>query len=656
MRFSATVCLLALVMAAVLATAAAAQAIDGSVRVVNPGVRNTAIGIRKPPAQLPTTDTMVSILEEARPHADENDTNDSMAALADTYWAAGLQRVLAVRGLGPLANARELLHLRGIDMAVLNADVTAYSKVTGELPGLAGRLNSVLKLYDKTIIILALGDVKSLQDLANQKILALGADSDSHVSTRALFGLLNIPVTIGDANFTDALQQVIDGKAKALVTLVEHDDETLGRLPAGKGLHVVPVPMTDALATVYLPVTVPLVDAPALAVNAEVLTVKVASIIATYGWKPTHARYYPVAQFVRSLPQAIATLRKQGNRHVWREIDGREEVPGWTRFDPATTVVAKILPDTSALASEPATEKKVKAAPQSPSVTATGTIAAGVSASTESVTVAKLDSNPKSAPKPREALPGGIEIAARTLSGLADPSAQGGGLLTELVTTGLGGTPTHLTWPQAPESDLQDEQHWTGTHIGLGWAHPTCDGKTSLSASEQSLCDRFLFSKPIFQALQVFLVRHGSDFVFERDEQVIGHTVCAAAGTDTAALDTPSRGWLKQDLITLLHKPDLDQCLKALDHGDVEVVFADDLPSRAALEKLGLVDKIEAVGRPVATLHLSAIAEKSNPLAADLIARIDDGIAALKADGRYTELVLSRMRNQSVSGGEQAVK
>ena len=196
----------------------------------------------------------------------------------------------------------------------------------------------------------------------------------------------------------------------------------------------------------------------------------------------------------------------------------------------------------------------------------------------------------------------------------------------------------------------------TGARLGLPWARPDCEHRTGLAAPDAKLCDDFLFSRPVFRTLKVFFVRHGSDFTFERDDQVAGRTVCAAADDDVSTLDSPERLWLKQEMLTLLRRPTLGQCLAALDRGEIEAVFSDDFVGQAELAQLGIGDHIEVVNRPVATRDFSAVASKSDPRGAELIHRLNDGLALLKATGRFADIVLKRLRRDQASSGESVLQ
>jgi uncharacterized protein len=587
----------------------------------------TAPALRVPPAATAVADASITIMTEALPATAGSD-EDSIGELARAYAAQRLPRVLPMRGLGPIANMRDLLHMRGIDMAVVNADILAYARIAGDLPGVETRLSAVAKLYDKTVYLVAAADVATVADLARRRVLVPGADSDSFVTARALLGTLAIPADLASSSLGDAIGELATGKAQALLLTLETDDATLATLPTGKGLHVLSIPETPALAKIYGRRSLGPGDANGLAPEGA-STVTVASLLATFNWRPTQFRYGPVVQFVRALPSVVGSLRKSDPKGVWRQLDGRADVPGWPRYEPARPLLAALAADIA-----PAT------APQDIVAVAT----------------AKAAATSTAAAKPLAAKLPPIEVAALNMAVLTDAKDAKGGLLTEIVTAGLGSETHQLEWLSGDPA-VQDWLTQGATpRLGFPFARPDCAHAKDLAVADQALCDTFAFSKPIFQALQVFFVRHGSDFTFERDEQLIGRSICVPASNDLASLDAAGRRWIADDLVTLLRRPDLTACFAALDKGDVDAVFADDLTGRAALEKLRLDDKIEVVRRPVATIDLCAMAAKANPDAVAALQRLDSGIAAIQADGRYASIVLGRLGQSQLSGEFPAVQ
>jgi hypothetical protein len=349
-----------------------------------------------------------------------------------------------------------------------------------------------------------------------------------------------------------------------------------------------------------------------------------------------------VQQFLNSLPAALAGLRAGDSSGFWQAVDAHANVPGWQTYEGAASALGAVPPAAAAL-------------PPIATATATATAPTPALPASTSQAIATLADHAQPATKAPSAavksLPGGIELVGHPLPGLSDPNLPGGGVIAELVRQSLEGEQLRFSWvANAPEA-AHKIQDGGGAQLGLAWQRPDCGAPAG-----QAACDRYVFSKPIFQALDVFFVRHGSDFSFQHDDDVAGHSICAAADADISALDAPGRGWLKQEMITLRRKPALADCFAALDHGDVDAVLGDQLAGQERIESAGLDGRIEVVDRPVAVRELTVAAAKSDPAAKELIARVDAGMAAIKADGRYADIVLSRLRHTRVSAGDSVLR
>src|ERR1700751_607728 len=80
------------------------------------------------------------------------------------------RRVLPVIGRGGLQNITDLKLLRGIDMAILQADVLDYARRQDYFPGLEGWITYIAKLYNEEFHLLARRDIKTVAELANQQV------------------------------------------------------------------------------------------------------------------------------------------------------------------------------------------------------------------------------------------------------------------------------------------------------------------------------------------------------------------------------------------------------------------------------------------------------------------------------------------------------
>src|SRR6516165_6823900 len=114
--------------------------------------------------------------------------------LANLVDDGATRRVLPVVGKGSLQNITDLKLLRGIDMAILQADVLDYAKQQNLIPGLEGWVTYIAKLYNEEFHLLARREVKSIAELVNQKVNVDLRGAGTAVTAGRLFDLLDIRV------------------------------------------------------------------------------------------------------------------------------------------------------------------------------------------------------------------------------------------------------------------------------------------------------------------------------------------------------------------------------------------------------------------------------------------------------------------------------
>src|SRR5215471_15892295 len=90
--------------------------------------------------------------------------------LANVIDDGATRRVLPVVGKGALQNLTDLKLLRGVDMAILQTDVLDYARQQNLLPGIENWATYIAKLYNEEFHLLARQDIKTVADLARQKV------------------------------------------------------------------------------------------------------------------------------------------------------------------------------------------------------------------------------------------------------------------------------------------------------------------------------------------------------------------------------------------------------------------------------------------------------------------------------------------------------
>src|ERR1700760_3396572 len=136
--------------------------------------------------------------------------------LANVIDDGATRRVLPVIGKGALQNLTDLKLLRGIDMAILQTDVLDYARQQNLLPGIEYWATYITKLYNEEFHLLARQDIKSVADLANQKVNVDLRGAGTAITAARLFELLNIPVTATHDDQEVALDKLRRGEIAAM--------------------------------------------------------------------------------------------------------------------------------------------------------------------------------------------------------------------------------------------------------------------------------------------------------------------------------------------------------------------------------------------------------------------------------------------------------
>jgi polar amino acid transport system substrate-binding protein len=237
---------------------------------------------------------------------------------------------------------------------------------------------------------------------------------------------------------------------------------------------------------------------------------------------------------------------------------------------------------------------------------------------------------------------GFLRVVAGRRQPLVDDSQQGGGVVTEILTSGLqsdGASGVQLTWSSDRSADLAGLNEGKTYDVGLAWPASDCDAVSDLSEQSAMLCDQFLFTEPILQVLTVLFAKSDSGFEFNEDGEIAGKSLCLPAGAEEAELNRGGRGWLKQQLVTVVRAPTLEACFKLVAARDADAVMASEIEGRTVLAASGLGGEIEMLERPIATESLSAVVARNHPQAEQIVSRLNSALARVKSNGAYYSLV-----------------
>ncbi len=245
-------------------------------------------------------------------------------------------RILPIIGKGSAQNITDILYLKGIDIGIVQSDVLSFIKNQNIHPTISNRIRYITKLYNEEFHLLAGDSVKSIGDLAGQKVNFGVAGSGTYMTASTVFETLNVDVEPVSFDQALALEKLKSGEIAAMVYVAGKPAEVFRNIEATSGLHLVPVPATTELLEIYLPSVFDGTDYPALIEgDGEVQTLAVGAVMAVYNWDEENERYGKVEKFVNTFFDTFDDFLKSPRHPKWQEVNLAAEVPGWTRFKPA---------------------------------------------------------------------------------------------------------------------------------------------------------------------------------------------------------------------------------------------------------------------------------------------------------------------------------
>jgi len=256
--------------------------------------------------------------------------------LASIVNDGATRRVVPVVGQGSLGNITDLKLLRGIDMAIVEADILDYAREQKLFAGMDGTITYITKLYNEELHLLARPEIKSIADLANRKVNIDLRDSSTAITTKRLFDLVRLTVTtVNDAQEV-ALEKLRNGDIAALAFVAGKPAPLFHNLKGDEGLHFLTFPLSSAVTERYVPTRLTATDYPGLVPqDRPVDTVAVSAVLVAANLQQAPERYRNVANFVDAFFTGLPTLLEPGHHPKWQEVNLAAEVPGWRRYPPA---------------------------------------------------------------------------------------------------------------------------------------------------------------------------------------------------------------------------------------------------------------------------------------------------------------------------------
>ncbi len=246
-------------------------------------------------------------------------------------------RVLPIVGKGGAQNLRDLVYLRGIDMAIVRSDAFETYKDGNTYGDLASKLRYITRLYNEEMHVLARKDITSIDQLAGRTVNLSDKGSGTQLTTQLIFKKLGIEVNEVNMGQRDGFEALKAGEVDATILVAGKPARSWKTLDIDlEKFHFLPVSWSEPLHQDYLPTRITHEDYPNLiAQGSETETIAVGAILAAYNWEKGTDRYERIARFVDAFFSKIDEFKKPARHPKWREINVAATIANWTRFEPA---------------------------------------------------------------------------------------------------------------------------------------------------------------------------------------------------------------------------------------------------------------------------------------------------------------------------------
>ena len=252
---------------------------------------------------------------------------------------AGRQRyVFSIASAGGVENLRDLIFLRGADLAIVPANVLVKTKALENLLAQVSSNGSRMSagfIQRKCISLWASG-IATVEGLRGRKIAVPADDGTSEFTLRDLGERLGIEFEIRRGRAAEAIAGIRSGELAGALIVGGKSLQLIANLPRDGRLRLLGLSFSNALEEAYLPAVFRDEDYPNLIPTGQTVdTIAVSAVLMANTGKGYEEPTRRLAKFVPAFFDAVADLTLLGIRPKWREINLASPLPGWTRFPAA---------------------------------------------------------------------------------------------------------------------------------------------------------------------------------------------------------------------------------------------------------------------------------------------------------------------------------
>jgi len=279
-------------------------------------------------------------------------------------------RIIPMVTPGAVDNIRDLLYLKGVDIALTNADVLEHFKTVEKIPNIENRVHYISEMYIGDIHLLVRPEIGSLKDLEGKKVSFHSPGSGAAVSAPVIFRRLAVKVEPVYINNAIALEKMKTGELVGLVNPGGKPQDLFRKFKNDYGFKFLSIPF-DKFDEYYVPSVLTDKDYPGyIKAGEKVETIGVPVVLAVYNWPKESDRFRRVERFIQYYFDRFEGFQQPPYHPDWKGVNLGAKVPGWTRYwvaeeklRQAAAAARKSQPPPPAVDAQLARQQAVRASP-----------------------------------------------------------------------------------------------------------------------------------------------------------------------------------------------------------------------------------------------------------------------------------------------------
>jgi TRAP-type uncharacterized transport system substrate-binding protein len=241
-------------------------------------------------------------------------------------------RVLPVITQGATDNVKDLLYLKGIDVAITNADVLDYFKNTERIPNIEKRINFISEMVISEVHLVVRPEITSIKDLEGKKVSLGGKGAGQSTTGPIVFKKLGVKPEFVYINNAIALEKMKTGEISAIVNNGAKPLDLLTKFKNDGEFKILPLPI-DRFDEYYIPATLTSADYPGFIKPGEKIeTLGVQTVLAVYNWSRESDRFRRVQRFIDRYFDLFEKFHVPPYHPKWKNVNLAANVPGWIRY------------------------------------------------------------------------------------------------------------------------------------------------------------------------------------------------------------------------------------------------------------------------------------------------------------------------------------